>query len=114
MINLTDGLFPLELFEYTGSKTLTELFVQLNGVLPDEGYFCKSDIFTGACGGFLPNQDRYPDSLGLIFKGGTLTQGTEFTVQVVTPEPGTLILLLSGMLPLLFFGRKRWAVSRAV
>jgi hypothetical protein len=101
MLN-AQGLAPLESFEYTGTKTLTKLYVQLDGALPLEEFDCVSNIFK-ECGGF---NTGVSDDEGLIFEDGTLTQDEQFTVEVATPEPATIVLLLTGGLLLIGFGRK--------
>ena len=113
----SQGLAPLQDFQYTGTATLTELFVVLDEVIPGETFFCQSDIFTGPCGSFIPvpgaGADGDHDELGFIFTLGPgdtgLMQDDIFSVQVAapTPEPGTIILLLTGALPLFGFGRRR-------
>lgn len=100
----SQGLFPSETFEYTGTKTLTELFVELVGATTGEQFFCKSDIFTGPCGSFVTGLS---DADGLIFTGGSLTHDELFTLEVATPEPGTIVLLLTGGVLLIGLGR-RW------
>lgn len=109
----SQGLAAPQSFQYTGTATLTELFVVLDEVIPGEQFFCQSDIFTGPCGSFIPaaGADGDKDELGLIFTLGTggtgLMQNDVFSVAVATPEPGTMILLLTGALPLIGFGRRR-------
>ena len=104
VINLVDGLASLEGFEYTGTKTLTELFIQLDGALTDEQFACVSNIFTG-CGAFSTGSG---DEVGLIFSDGKITSGEEFTVAVTaTPEPAPIVLVLTGGLLLAGLAR-RW------
>jgi hypothetical protein len=105
VINLVDGLASLEGFEYTGTKTLTELFIQLDGALTDEQFACVSNIFTG-CGAFSTGSG---DEVGLIFSDGKITSGEEFTVAVTssTPEPAPIVLVLTGGLLLAGLSR-RW------
>lgn len=106
----SQGLAPLEPFEYTGATTLNTLYVQLNGALPLEVFDCVSDIFTG-CGSFntgISNDD------GLIFENGVLSANEEFTVQVSAPEPQSWILLALSMLGVFMLGMKYWEPSRSV
>lgn len=108
VIDLVNGFSPAISFEYTGTNPLTKLFVQLDGAFPLETFFCQSDIFTGDCGSFNTGSSTED---GLIFqrKKGTneeITTDEEFSVAVAAPEPGTLLLVLSG-LALFPFLRKR-------
>jgi hypothetical protein len=99
-----EGLAAIESFEYTGAKTLTKLYVQLDGALPLEEFDCVSDIFTG-CGGF---NTGVSDDEGLIFEDGKLYHDELFTAEVAAaPEPGTVVLVLTGSLLLIGLGR-RW------
>lgn len=108
MLN-AQGMASLQSFEYTGTNPLTKLFVELDGALPLEQFDCISDIFTG-CGSF---NTGVSDEVGLIFKDGTLSHNEMFTVAVATPEPSTIILLLTGGLPLIGLGRRRWNAMRS-
>ena len=98
-----------DFFQYTGTATLTELFVVLDEVIPGETFSCKSNIFTGDCESFIPmpgvGTDGDHDELGFEFTLGPggigLMQNDVFSVQVATPEPGTIILLLTGAIPLI-------------
>jgi hypothetical protein len=107
MLN-SQGLASLQSFEYIGTAPLTKLFVELDGTLPLEQFDCVSNIFT-ECGSFSTGVG---DEVGLIFEDGTLSQNEMFTVEVATPEPGTMVLLLTGALPLIGFGRRRWSAMR--
>lgn len=99
----SQGMAPLESFEYTGATTLTKLYVELDGALPLEQFDCISDIFTG-CGSFSTGAG---DEVGLVFEDGRLVPGELFSVQVAAlPEPATIVLLLTGGALLIGFGRK--------
>jgi hypothetical protein len=114
IINLTDGLFPVTSFQYDGPtalSTLTELYVQLDGALPSEQFFCQSNIFTGPCGSFSTGVG---DDVGLIFTGGVITSGEDLTVEVSAPEPQSWILLTLSMFALLMLGMKYWEPNRSV
>lgn len=104
-----DGLAPLISVGYDGTSTLNELFVQLDGALVGEQFFCQSNIFTGQCGTFSTGVG---DDVGLIFTGGTLTPGADMTVQVSAPEPRSWLLLMCSMVALLFVGRFCWEPNR--
>lgn len=102
MLN-SQGLAPLQTFEYTGTATLKKLYVELVGALPLEQFDCLSDIFTG-CGSFNTGVNN---EVGLIFEDGTLSHDEVFTAEVGTPEPGTIVLLLTGGALLIGLAR-RW------
>jgi hypothetical protein len=103
MLN-SQGLAPLETFEYTGTAPLTKLYVELDGALPLEEFDCLSNIFTG-CGSFSTGVGN---EVGLIFEDGRITHDETFTAQVTpNPEPATIVLLLTGGALLIGLGR-RW------
>lgn len=110
VVTLQNGLLPIMSFDYTGEKTLTKLFIQLDGALQGEEFFCQSNIFKGPCGSFSTGNAA---DVGLIFTKGKLLGGQGITMAVVTPEPGTLILLLTGAFPLIGFARRRWRAARS-
>lgn len=99
----SQGLAPVESFEYIGTKSLNKLYVQLDGALQLEQFDCVSNIFSG-CGSFNTGNNN---DVGLIFEDGTLSHDETFTVAVATPEPGTIALVLTGGALLMGFGR-RW------
>lgn len=101
----SQGLAPSQTFEYTGTATLTKLYVELVGALAREEFDCQSNIFTGGCGSFSTGVGN---DVGLIFEGGRLTHDEDFTAIVTpAPEPGTIVLLLTGGALLIGLGR-RW------
>lgn len=108
VIDLVNGLAPLQTFEYTGSGTLTVLYVALDNALPEEVFTCQSNIFTGCEGAFNAGQNN----VGLIFGPGSLTSAEYFTAEVSAPEPRSWMLLLCSMLGLLFVGRFCWEPNR--
>ncbi|MGH9864266.1 MAG: PEP-CTERM sorting domain-containing protein [Candidatus Acidiferrales bacterium] len=125
VLDLLNGFLPKTGFAYTGSSTLTTLFVVLDDVLPGEVFTCSSNIFLGPCkigntqGANDDDQgqeiDDDEDSIEISFTGGSLKTNDGITAQVSpTPEPGTMVLLLSGVLPLFLIGRKRWGTDHSV
>lgn len=120
VINLVDGLADAQTYtfdpEETDPQNLDELFVQLNGALPGEVFFCGGDVFTGPCGTFTPDQNLDPEgtqAVGLVFTGGTITAQEQFTAEVTTPEPQSWIMLIASMLALLMLGMKYWEPNRS-
>ena len=97
------------IFTYTGSTPLTELFVELNPVLVPGIYGCQSDIFA-ACSAYAPPAD--PSALEFEFYDGTLDPNTEIDA-VVSPEPGALLLLAIGFAPLFAFRKRTWGAAQA-
>ncbi|MHB8755135.1 MAG: PEP-CTERM sorting domain-containing protein [Candidatus Acidiferrales bacterium] len=108
-----NGLLSPTIFVYNGTSNLDELFVIFSNPMPFEDFTCQSDIFS-SCGFVSTVGTSLSDDVELFFKGGVLTPGEGFTVQVTpTPEPSALILLLTGMLPIMIFGGKRWAANHS-
>lgn len=110
----SNGLLAPITFVYNGNSTLTELFVAFSDSLPFESFTCASNIFT-SCGFVSTVGTPLSNDVELFFKGGELTSGEGFSVQVSpTPEPSAALLLLTGMLPIMIFGRNRWAANHSV
>jgi hypothetical protein len=95
-----------QVFEYTGSVTLTELFVEINPVIKPGVYDCSSDIFS-VCQAWAPPADQF--GLEFLLSGGTIAPG-QFIDATVTPEPSTLLMLAMGIVALLAF-RSRFGFS---
>lgn len=100
-INLVDGLFPPDVFEYTGTAALSDFYVLIEGALPGETFSCSSDIFTGPCYN-LPatgNILGYDLVIFTSLAGGTdLTAGESISASVSAPEPSLMLQLLLGLL----------------
>ncbi|HEV2420280.1 MAG TPA: PEP-CTERM sorting domain-containing protein [Candidatus Acidoferrales bacterium] len=101
----SQGLLPTEDLDYTGPAT-TNLFIALADSLPFEAFDCgPSNIFTGC---------KFISTVGTPFSNdveiellGPLDPGY-FSIEVTaTPEPGTIVLLLTGGVLLVGLGR-RW------
>lgn len=112
VVDLTNGLSGQIQFDFeptvTDPQSLTSLYVQLNGALPGEVFFCAGDVFTGPCGSFVPVQSLIPEGEqadGLVFTQGNanemITAGEEITVEVSAPEPQSWIMLVASLLVLL-------------
>jgi hypothetical protein len=125
-LDLVNGLLPSEDLEYAGDRfnphdSLTTLFVILDGVLPNEKYTCSSNVFSDCSlvfpwdiSGFTWGKDwRKFDVFEFTDPTSTISSGAGFEASVTTPEPGTLLLLLSGLVPVIGFGRKRWGSGGA-
>ncbi|HKF52854.1 MAG TPA: PEP-CTERM sorting domain-containing protein [Candidatus Acidoferrales bacterium] len=90
----SQGLLPQEDLDYTGTKTLTNFSIALADSLPFEEFDCQSNVFTGC---------KFVSTVGTPFSNdveieflGPLTPGL-FSIEVTpTPEPGTIVLLLTG------------------
>lgn len=107
-IELVNGLFPPQMFEYTGTTTLFNFYVLLDDALPGESFTCESDIFTGPCSVIPPTGNFLGYDL-VIFTSSSgdtgLTAGENITAGVSAPEPSLLLQLLLG---LLFVVSLRW------
>lgn len=125
VIDLTDGLSTQVTFDFDpmgdDPTTLTELYVQLNGALTGETFFCAGDVFTGPCGSFTPDQNLIPEGEqadGLVFtqanSSEVITAGETITAEVSAPEPQSWILLALSMLALLLLGMKYWEPNRSL
>jgi hypothetical protein len=100
----SQGVFPPVSFEYTGKTDLAELWIELDGPFLGEVFACHSNIFL-VCDPYYAGSD----SQGLFLKDGVITPQEDLTVQVATPEPTTLTLLLVSGVFLIGLGRK-WHV----
>lgn len=113
-IDLVDGLFPPDAFQYTGTATLFDFYVLIEGALPGETFSCSSDIFTGPCYNLPPTGNILGYDL-VIFtsqSGDTgLAAGENITAAVSTPEPSLMLQLLLG---LLFVVSLRWWRFRSI
>ncbi|MHB8639029.1 MAG: PEP-CTERM sorting domain-containing protein [Candidatus Acidiferrales bacterium] len=125
-VTLVDGGADI-VFQNTLTVDITSLIVQFQVPLPTGTNTCASDIFS-ACGIQNVSFDQTTGLLteNFVFGGGAITPGEMFSFSAdgffganpdarisTTPEPGTILLLLTGGVPLLGFGRKRWAANRA-
>jgi len=98
------GLLPTEDLDYTGSAQ-NNFFIALAGSLPFEQFSCQSNVFTG-CDFISTVNTQFSNDVELEFLG-PLNPGM-FTIEVTsTPEPGTIVLLLTGGVLLIGLGR-RW------
>lgn len=127
--------------DYTGTVNLNGLtieFTRLSGL----SYTCESDIFanctvssegnvvmsfsgSGDCHNNGDDEVEGDDGgggdcVGFIAPGGFFTlagrgftQSTKVTATAATPEPSTLLLLLSGLAPLIGLRRRRWSSGHA-
>jgi hypothetical protein len=108
------------LFENALSVDITKVIVQFEVPLPTGVNTCSSDIFS-SCGiqsiSFNSKTDLLTEDF--VFAGGVITPDELFSFSAggftganpiatvsTTPEPGTVVLLLTGALPLLGFARK--------
>lgn len=100
-IDLVDGLFPPDVFEYTGTATLSDFYVLIEGALPGETFSCSSDIFTGPCYN-LPAKGNIDGYDLVIFTsgpgGGGLTRDEDISASVSAPEPSLMLQLLLSLL----------------
>jgi hypothetical protein len=109
---------PFE-FVYDGPGTLEELFVDFLKGPVGTMYSCSSvDIFiTAPCEPFSsPDIGDPQETLGFVFFGSPtdgLTSGQGVTGMLESPEPGSMLLLLSMGLPAIGFARKRWNVGQS-
>jgi hypothetical protein len=117
------------IFENALSFDITTLTVQFQVPLPTGVNTCSSDIFS-SCGVEAISFNSQTSLLteDFVFSDGTITPGELFSfsaagfiganpnvvVSSTTPEPGTIVLLLTGALPLIGFGRRRWNIIRSV
>jgi len=97
------------IFTYTGTSPLTELFVELSPILEPGLYGCMSDIFA-ACEAYDPA--AISGGQEFEFYDGTLDPNTEIDA-VVSPEPGALLLLAIGFAPLFAFRKRTWGAAQA-
>ena len=103
-------------FVWDGTGTLEELFVDFLKGPVGTMYSCASvDIFiTAPCESFSsPDIGDPEETLGFVFFGSPtdgLTSGQGVVGDIVTPEPNSMLLLLSLGLPALGFAKKRWNV----
>jgi hypothetical protein len=111
------------------SFDITTLTIQFQVPLPTGVNTCSSDIFS-TCGVEALSFNSQTNLLteDFVFSGGTITPGELFSfsaagftganpnvvVSSTTPEPGTIVLLLTGALPLIGLGRRRWNLIRGV
>jgi hypothetical protein len=108
---------PFE-FVYDGPGTLEDLFVSfLQGPL-GTNYTCGSvDIFTTMpCELTSVAEHNGQPTFGFEFFGSItdgLTTGQGVTAVLESPEPGSMLLLLSMGLPAIGFARKRWNVGQS-
>ena len=105
-INLVDGILPMTTYKWEGGSPLTTFYVALSDSLPFEPFDCSSNIFKkcefiSTVGTPLSNDVEFE-----FFGGGSISPQESFTVAVATPEPGTIVLLATGVL-LIGLGR-RW------
>lgn len=127
-LDLVNGLLPPTEFEYGGDlidpvNTLSKLFVVLDGIAPGLSYTCSSNIFSNCSQvtlSLVPSWDCGSDwgselnnFLVFEFTGGSLSSGGGIEASVTTPEPGTMLLLLTGVVPLFLFGRRRLSSVRS-
>jgi len=110
VLQLVNGFLPPISFQYTGPTTST-FFVVLDDVLPGETFTCASNFLS--CSLVSTNIDILDGDSVMFAFTGTLNKDTTLTAAVSTPEPSLISQLLIGIVPLLFFGRKYWAVDRA-
>lgn len=105
MLN-SQGLLPSTDLDYTGPAQ-QNLFIALAGSLPFEAFDCgKSNVFTGGCKFISTVGTTFSNDVEIEFLG-PLEPGF-FTIEVdATPEPGTIVLLLTGGVLLIGLGR-RW------
>jgi hypothetical protein len=128
-VDLVNGLLPAVQFTYAGplfsfdTTPLNTLFVVLDGIVPGEQYTCSSDLFSNCslvasfnlpswCAGLEDgsNFDVF-EFTGLI---GLFPTGSGLYASVVpTPEPGTVFLILLGLVPLFFSGRRKLSLARS-
>lgn len=124
-------------FLYTGAVPLTSLTISFK-ITTFESFSCFSDIFVDCSIGFNPITDFIsfdfsggpgtclhnnppggtcpgeilPDTGFSIAGSGFGANGQNVTISG-TPEPGTLLLLLSGLGPVIGFSRRRWGSRSA-
>lgn len=118
-VTLTNGGANI-LFENALNVDITQLIVQFQVPLPTGLNTCSSDIFS-TCGvqslAFNPTTGLLTEDF--IFSGGSISPDEEFSFAAAgftganpnvlvsnTPEPATIILLLTGGVLLIGFGRK--------
>jgi hypothetical protein len=128
-------------FDYTGTTTITSIDLDFKGFTEVQTGFCSitppsfsptSNIFatitttiTTVCN---PQTGIATADVSLLFSDGNLTPNTLFdiaspdgfkadeqpaSVSVAAPEPGSMILMGMGLIPVLGFGRKRWNLNRS-
>jgi hypothetical protein len=121
----TDPLFVADLntpfeFVWDGSTVLSTIWTSFNAGPAGTVYTCESvDIFT-ANATCMQYSTGVPNILGIVFSGtGGLpacTGGTDcsgITAVLESPEPNSMLLLVSMGLPAIGFARKRWNVRQS-
>jgi hypothetical protein len=100
-----------ETFEYTGTGNLTSIFFLLEGPAIKPGIIsCSGDVFAADNVCFpvfedAATQAQFPNSAEIFASDILLTPG-EMGTLIVSPEPGTLLLLALGLAALVGFRRK--------
>ena len=126
-IDLVNGLLPAVQYTYAGplfsmdTTPLNTLFVILDGVNPSEQYTCASDFSTCS----LVASSSLPFWLRSLEDGSnfdvfeftnftsSFSTGAGFDVSVTTSEPGTMLLFLTGLVPLGLFRRSKLLCARS-
>jgi PEP-CTERM motif len=100
-----------ETFEYVGTAPLTSIFFLLEGPAIKPGVItCSGDVFAAdnVCEPVFEDagtQAQFPNSAEIFATDISLTPG-EMGTLIVSPEPGTLLLLAVGLAALIGFRRK--------
>jgi hypothetical protein len=100
-----------ETFQYTGTEDLTSIFFLLEGPAIKPGIItCSGDVFAAdnQCVPYFEDQstmNAFPNSLEIFATDMLLTPGESGTL-ILSPEPGTLLLLAVGLAALIGFRRK--------
>lgn len=119
MVTLSNGGATV-LFENALNVDITQLIVQFEVPIPTGLNTCSSDIFS-VCGVQILSFNSQTNLLteDFIFSGGSISPDEEFSFAAAgftganpnvgvssTPEPATIVLLLTGGAMLIGFGRK--------